>query len=297
MELDRAIDLFIDHIKIEKGLAAHTVTAYATDLAKFRAFCGRRDLSDSDAVTQADILGFLVELAGARLSVRSQARNLVTLRQLFKHLAAERLLARDPTQEIELPRLTRRLPEVLPFAEVERLLAQPGDATALALRDAAMLELLYATGLRVSELTQLRMRDVNLEAGFLMTFGKGGKQRVVPLGDAARDRVQRYLDEARPGLDAGRGADALFLTARAAAMTRQAFWKLIKRYAYQAGITRPISPHKLRHSFATHLLENGADLRAVQAMLGHADIGTTQIYTHVTRARLAEIHRKHHPRP
>ena len=297
MELDRAIDLFIDHIKIEKGLAAHTVTAYATDLAKFRAFCGRRDLSDSDAVTQADILGFLVELAGARLSVRSQARNLVTLRQLFKHLAAERLLARDPTQEIELPRLTRRLPEVLPFAEVERLLAQPGDATALALRDAAMLELLYATGLRVSELTQLRMRDVNLEAGFLMTFGKGGKQRVVPLGDAARDRVQRYLDEARPGLDAGRGADALFLTARAAAMTRQAFWKLIKRYAYQAGITRPISPHKLRHSFATHLLENGADLRAVQAMLGHADIGTTQIYTHVTRARLADIHSKHHPRP
>ena len=297
MELDRAIDLFIDHIKIEKGLAAHTVTAYATDLAKFRAFCGRRGLGDTDAVAQADILGFLVELAGARLSVRSQARNLVTLRQLFKHLAAERLLARDPTQEIELPRLTRRLPEVLPFAEVERLLAQPGDATALALRDAAMLELLYATGLRVSELTQLRMRDVNLEAGFLMTFGKGGKQRVVPLGDAARDRVQRYLDEARPGLDAGRGADALFLTARAAAMTRQAFWKLIKRYAYQAGITRPISPHKLRHSFATHLLENGADLRAVQAMLGHADIGTTQIYTHVTRARLAEIHRKHHPRP
>ncbi len=297
MELDRAIDLFIDHIKIEKGLAAHTVTAYATDLAKFRAFCGRRGLGDTDAVTQADILGFLVELAGARLSVRSQARNLVTLRQLFKHLAAERLLARDPTQEIELPRLTRRLPDVLPFAEVERLLAQPGDATALALRDAAMLELLYATGLRVSELTQLRRRDVNLEAGFLMTFGKGGKQRVVPLGDAARDRVQRYLDEARPGLDAGRGADALFLTARAAAMTRQAFWKLIKRYAYQAGITRPISPHKLRHSFATHLLENGADLRAVQAMLGHADIGTTQIYTHVTRARLAEIHRKHHPRP
>jgi len=296
VELDRAIDRFLDHIKVEKGLAIHTVAAYATDLAKFRAFCERRKLATVGELSQAVVLEFLIELSGARLAVRSQARNLVTLRQLCKHLAAERILAADPTQEIELPRLSRKLPEVLSFSEVERLLAAPGEGDPLGLRDGAMLELLYATGLRVSELCALRLCDVNLEAGFVMTFGKGGKQRVVPLGDAARDRVRRYLAEARAGLDRGRGADALFLTRRAEAMSRQAFWKLIKRHAYRAGITRAISPHKLRHSFATHLLENGADLRAVQAMLGHADIGTTQIYTHVTRARLTELYRKHHPR-
>jgi integrase/recombinase XerD len=296
VELDEAIDRFLDHIKVEKGLAQHTVTAYAADLARFRAFCGKRGAETVAALDQGLFLSYLVELAGARLAVRSQARALVTLRQLCKYLCAERIVAADPTQEIELPRLQRKLPEVLSFREVESLLAAPGEATALSLRDGAMLELLYATGLRVSELTQLRLQDVNLEAGFVMTFGKGGKQRVVPIGDAARERVRRYLAEARAELDGGRGSESLFLTRRAAAMSRVAFWKLIKRYAYQAGITRAISPHKLRHSFATHLLENGADLRAVQALLGHADIGTTQIYTHVTRARLSELYRRHHPR-
>jgi integrase/recombinase XerD len=296
LSLDRAIDLFLDHVKIERGLTPNTVQAYARDLCRFRDFCAGARFDDATAVTEQVVVDFLLDLTRRELAIRSQARNLVSVRGLFKFLRAERHVERDVTQQIELPRLPRKLPEVLTLDEVERLLAAPDLGTPRSLRDGAMIEVLYATGLRVSELVSLALADVNLEAGYLSTMGKGRKQRLVPFGEKARDRVQRYLAEARPQLAHGRVRPALFLTGRAEAMTRQGFWKLLRRYALAADIRKPISPHKLRHSFATHLLERGADLRAVQAMLGHADISTTQIYTHLSRIHLREIYDKHHPR-
>jgi integrase/recombinase XerD len=239
---------------------------------------------------------YIDELAQAKVAPRSQARNLVALRQLFRHLRAERQIARDPTEDLELPRIGRALPVTLTLAEVEELLAQPRIETARGLRDAAMLETLYATGLRVSELVRLRHVDVNLDEQFVSTVGKGRKQRLVPLGERARDRIRAYLATARPELLHGRACPELFVTHHGRAMTRQGFWKLLCGYARAAGIRKRLSPHKLRHSFATHLVERGADLRAVQAMLGHADIATTQIYTHVSRDHLVAVVKKHHPR-
>lgn len=294
--LDAAIDLFLDHVKIERGLARNSVEAYGRDLAKFRRFCAARGLEDAEAVERRHVLSYLVELAEAKTATRSQARNLVALRQCFRHLRAERHLARDPTDDIELPRIGRPLPVVLTLAEVEELLAQPRTENVRGLRDAAMLQTLYATGLRVSELVGLRQTDVNLGELFLSTVGKGRKQRLVPLGERARDAITAYVETARPALLGGRVSPALFVTHLGRAMTRQGFWKLITGYARAAGIRKRLSPHKLRHSFATHLVERGADLRAVQAMLGHADIGTTQIYTHVSQKRLHTIVKQHHPR-
>ena len=294
--VDAAIDLFLDHVKIERGLARNSVEAYGRDLAKFRRFCAARGLEDAAAVERRHLLSYLVELAEAKTATRSQARNLVALRQCFRHLRAERHIARDPTDDIELPRVGRPLPVVLTLAEVEELLAQPRSENARGLRDAAMLQTLYATGLRVSELVGLKQIDVNLGELFLSTVGKGRKQRLVPLGERARDAIAAYVETARPALLGGRVSPALFVTHLGRAMTRQGFWKLITGYARAAGIRKRLSPHKLRHSFATHLVERGADLRAVQAMLGHADIGTTQIYTHVSQKRLQTIVKQHHPR-
>lgn len=296
LPLDQAIELFLDHVKIERGLARNSVAAYARDLAKFSRFAAARGLDDAAAVEPRHLLAYLVTLAEEKLAVRSQARNLVALRGMFKHLRAERHVLRDPTAEIDLPQLDRRLPLALSLDEVEPLLGAPDVSTPRGLRDAAMLETLYATGLRVSELVQLGLADVNLADHFLIAMGKGKKQRVVPLGEAAAARLRSYCTESRPVFDRGRNAPALFLTHLGGPMTRQNFWKLLLGYARKVGITRAISPHQLRHSFATHLLERGADLRAVQAMLGHADIATTQIYTHMSSSRLREIHRRNHPR-
>ena len=296
LSLDSAIDLFLDHVKVERGLARNSVDAYGRDLAKFRRFAVGEGVDDADAVEPRHVLAYLVGLSRDKIAARSQARNLVALRQLFRHLRAERHIARDPTADLELPKIGRPLPVTLTLREVEDLLSQPRIDTARGLRDAAMLETLYATGLRVSELVQLRQSDVNLPERFLSTVGKGKKQRLVPLGQRAHDRIAAYLASARPALLAGRASPALFVTHHGRAMTRQGFWKLLGGYARAAGIRKRLSPHKLRHSFATHLVERGADLRAVQAMLGHADIGTTQIYTHVSRERLAAVVKKHHPR-
>ncbi len=296
LSLDSAIDLYLDHVKVERGLSRNTVEAYGRDLARFRRFCAGRALDDAGAVDSRHVLAYLVTLAEARLQVRSQARNLVALRGLWKHLRAERYVERDPTADVELPRLGRPLPEVLTPEEVDRLLQAPDVKTARGLRDAAMLETLYATGLRVSELVALKVADVNLSESYLSTVGKGRKQRLVPIGDQACARVREYQASARPTFDRGRDAPALFLTHHGRAMTRQGFWKLLGGYARAAGIRKKISPHKLRHSFATHLLERGADLRAVQVMLGHADIGTTQVYTHLSNARLRDVYKQHHPR-
>ena len=296
LSLDSAIDLFLDHVKVERGLARNSVLAYGRDLAKFRRFAAAEGLDDAEAVEPRHLLGYLVALSRDKIAARSQARNLVALRQLFRHLRAERYLQRDPTADLELPKIGRPLPVVLTLREVEDLLSVPRIDSARGLRDAAMLETLYATGLRVSELVGLREIDVNLTERFLSTVGKGKKQRLVPLGGRAHDRIVEYLASARPSLMGARQSPSLFVTHFGRAMTRQGFWKLITGYARAAGIRKRLSPHKLRHSFATHLVERGADLRAVQAMLGHADIGTTQIYTHVSRDRLTAVVKKHHPR-
>lgn len=295
--LDSAVDLYLDHVKIERGLARNTVEAYGRDLAKFARWAGVEGLEDAGQVEPRHVLAYLVSLSKGKLAVRSQARNLVALRGLFKHLRAERYVQADPTAELELPKLGRPLPVVLSADEVERLLAQPAGNDPRRVRDRAMLEVLYATGLRVSELVGLKLAEVNLtDPAYVSTTGKGRKQRLVPLGAAARAALEEYLATARPRFDRSRNAPSLFLTHRGGAMTRQGFWKLLGSYARAAGIRKKISPHKLRHSFATHLLERGADLRAVQEMLGHADIGTTQVYTHLSNARLKQVFKQHHPR-
>ena len=295
MQLDQAADLYLEHLKVERHLTRNTLDAYSRDLAAFGRFCAARELTAASAVDGRVVLEYLIALSKARRAVRTQARQLVTLRGLFRHLRRERLLGTDPTAGLELPRIGRKLPQVLTLTEVEALLAAPSPQTAAGLRDAAMIELLYATGLRVSELCQLRVADVNLERGVLLATGKGRKQRLVPIGESALALVARYLGEARPAADRHR-SEALFLSRQGGPLTRQAFWKLLRRHALAAGITKTPSPHTLRHSFATHLLQRGADLRAVQAMLGHADISTTQIYTHLDRTQVFEAFRRHHPR-
>jgi integrase/recombinase XerD len=295
LRLDEAVDLYLDHLKVERGLAAHTLDGYGRDLAKLSQFLTTRGREDVDDVTPTDITDHLIALAEAKLAPRSRARALVAMRGLFRHLIAERWLEADPTALIDAPRTARRLPGVLGEEAVAKLIAQPTD-TPRGRRDAAMIELAYASGLRVSELVSIALADVNLNHGFVRVTGKGNKTRLVPVGGAARDKIARYLEVDRPTLVRDPAERALFLTERGRPMTRQAFWKLLRNYAKRAGVRLPasgISPHKLRHSFATHLVERGADLRAVQAMLGHADISTTQIYTQVSRARVLEQARKH----
>jgi integrase/recombinase XerD len=294
--LDVAIQQFLDHLRVERELTPATVEAYGRDLGVFAKFVAGRELVEAGAVRTIEVLDFLVHLTDRKLTARSQARRLIALRQLFKFLKAERVISVDPTEDVDLPRYGRKLPDFLSVEEVDALLAAPDRLTTRGLRDAAMLETLYATGLRVSELVTLRLRDVNFDAGYLLAYGKGRKQRVVPVGEAAITAMRAYVDGARPTFARARVLDTLFLTHHGRAMTRQGFWKLIGRYASAAGIRKRISPHKLRHSFATHLVERGADLRAVQAMLGHADIGTTEIYTHVSRGHLRAVYNRFFPR-
>lgn len=296
MHLDRACDLFIAHIKVERNLSANTVAAYSRDLARLIAYLDEHKIRTPGKVTRAAVTDYLLHLADESLSARSRARALVAVRGLFRFLVAEKHLDKDPTETIDAPRIAQRLPEVIGEDAIGRLLAAPNVGTDRGLRDSAMIETLYATGLRVTELVSLTLGEVNLSAGYLKVFGKGRKQRIVPLGEVAVERIQSYLDQARGSFMKNPREKAVFLTGRGKPMTRQGFWKLLRRYALGAGISGAISPHKLRHSFATHLLEHGADLRAVQAMLGHADITTTQIYTHVSRTRLLELYRNHHPR-
>ncbi|MGE0550349.1 MAG: site-specific tyrosine recombinase [Kofleriaceae bacterium] len=295
LRLDEAIDLFLDHLKVERGLARLTIDAYGRDLARFGGFLSDRGREDVDDIAPVDVADFVISLGDAGLGARSRARTLVAIRGLCKHLVAERWLDADPSELIDAPKMAQRLPGVLGEDAVARLIATP-DETPRGLRDAAMIELTYASGLRVSELVSLPLADVNLKAGHVRVTGKGSKTRLIPLGDAARVKIQRYLDEVRPGWISDPAERALFITERGGPMTRQGFWKALRGYAIRAGVRLPsggVSPHKLRHSFATHLVERGADLRAVQAMLGHADISTTQVYTHVGQARMIEQLRKH----
>ena len=278
---------------MERGLAPATLCAYRSDLSRFSHWLSLRDRGLEEA-RRLDVLDFLS--AHSHWPPRTIARRLSALRRFYQHLEREGRVAANPCDRVDAPRLGRPLPEVLTEQEVERLLAAPDVDTALGMRDRAMLEVLYATGLRVSELVGLRPEQVNLLQGVLRVVGKGGKERLVPLGEPAVDWLERFLERGRTRILGARVSAALFPTGRGGAMTRQAFWYLVKRHAERAGVTRPISPHTLRHAFATHLLDHGADLRVVQMLLGHRDISTTQIYTHVARERLKVIHARHHPR-
>lgn len=290
---DTLLKKFLDYLAVEKGLARNTVESYARDLHKYFAFMKPKQPDD---IAQADVVAFLTHLSSEGIALPSAARSLAAIRGFHKFLLIDRLANTDPTVNIETPHGWKRLPKTLSFSDVDSLLNQPDLVTPIGLRDKAMLELLYATGLRVSELVGLTLRDINLERGYLVVMGKGSKERAVPLGEVASAAVHDYINSGRPALLHSTESDYLFISSQRRGITRQMFWERIKFYTQKAGITRNVSPHTLRHSFATHLLDNGADLRAVQAMLGHSDISTTQIYTHVSRERLKKIHEQYHPR-
>ena len=289
----RSIEEFIDLSWMERGLAEATLSAYRSDLSRFSRWLSGRGRG-LEEVRRLDVLDFLGE--HAHWPPRTVARRLSALRRFYQHLEREGRIRNNPCERVDAPRLGRPLPGVLSEREVERLLAAPDLETASGVRDRAMLEVLYATGLRVSELVGLRSEQVNLIQGVLRVVGKGGKERLVPLGEPAVEWLERYFRKGRPDILGERRTPALFPTSRGRAMTRQAFWHLVKRYAARAGISQGISPHTLRHAFATHLLDHGADLRVVQMLLGHRDISTTQIYTHIARERLKVLHARHHPR-
>ncbi|MBE9536799.1 MAG: site-specific tyrosine recombinase XerD [Proteobacteria bacterium] len=289
------VEEFLDYIVVEKGLSKNSVDAYRRDLVKFEGFLKSRCEDVMDA-RREDIIFFMTNLRESGLSSRSTARSMVAVRMLYRFLKAERYIEALPTENIELPRSFRTLPDVLSPEEVERLIKTPETKEPIGMRDRAMFELLYATGLRVSELVGVEVNRLNLEVGFLVVLGKGSKERVVPMGEIAMDWIKGYIRSARVKTLKGRESNFLFVTARGGSMTRQGFWKIVKKYALKAGIYKKITPHTLRHSFATHLLEGGADLRSVQTMLGHADIATTQIYTHINSERLKKIYKQFHPR-
>jgi integrase/recombinase XerD len=299
-----SVDRFLRHLRLERNMSTNTLTAYGRDLQRMVKYMDEQfGIDEPGDLDRTVLVEYLVDMREAGLQPRSVARHMSTLRTFCHYLVDRGVTETNPATLLDMPKLEHDLPDVLTQAEVERLLAAPGSQGERALRDTAMLETLYATGLRVSELVNLTMQDVDFDRGVVRCMGKGRKERLVPIGEVARARLLTYLEGARPGLARGAGRPlrigpcaALFITSQCKPMTRQGFWKLVKRYAAVAGIDKPISPHKLRHSFATHLLAGGADLRAVQAMLGHADIGTTQIYTHVHRERLREIYDRYHPR-
>ena len=293
--LEPYLDAFIAYLRSERGLSPRTVEAYARDLVEYLEALARAKVRAPRAVWQEHVRGHLATL-GRRLSARSQARHLAAIRMFHRFLVAERHADSDPTELVETPRQARRLPIFLTLEEVEALLEAPRDTTAAGLRDRAMLHVLYATGLRVSELIGLSINSIQLDAGYLVARGKGDKERLVPLGRRAVAEVRAWLGRGRPALLRGRASRALFVGPRGTALTRQGVWKLLRRHALAAGIKKQLSPHKLRHSFATHLVERGADLRIVQAMLGHADLATTQIYTHVDGRRLRAVYDAAHPR-
>lgn len=286
---------FLDYLRVERGLAHNTVLAYRSDLAHFNEFVKKRRFAVPDSLRDA-LLAYLLDLQRKGLTAATVARRLAALKAFFSFLARVNYLDEDPTAELSSPKLIQRLPRVLTQQDVEKLLVAPRCNTPIGLRDRAMLEMAYATGLRVSELVGLDIESVNSEAGYVRVFGKGARERVVPLGRIALRCLADYLERGRPVLTGGWGGKALFVNRRGERLTRQAFWKILKGYAKTAGVNKKLSPHTLRHSFATHLLENGADLRVVQELLGHADIGTTQIYTHITRKRLREVYDVSHPR-
>lgn len=292
MNLHGWIDVYLDHLRVERGLAKNSLDAYARDLGDLAEQVGDVDPA---SIGPGDLAELLVANVKRGFGARSSARQLSGLRGFFKFLVRERVVPSDPTTLVDRPKLGRKLPKVLSFDEVERILAAPNPATDRGARDAAMIQLMYASGLRVSELVGLKIGDIDTKTGVVSVLGKGGKRRLVPIGEVALAYLTAYV--AGPRAKRARPNETpLFLSPRGGALSRQGYWKLLKRYARAAGVMTPLSPHKLRHSFATHLLRGGADLRAVQAMLGHADLGTTEIYTHVAQDHVRDAHARSHPR-
>jgi integrase/recombinase XerD len=293
---DELLDRFYNYLAVERRLAANTLESYGRDLKKYLDFLESKSARTVITCTRNDLLSFLNHEKKYGLSSRSRARALSCIKTFFKFLVQDGILKRNPMQDVETPRLEKKLPNVLSLAEVEALINAPDTNTGLGLRDRALFELLYAAGLRVSELMSLTVNALNVEAGFILVMGKGSKERVIPVGEEALKWIKQYVLEARQKILRNRTSRYLFTNRSGARMSRQGFWKLIKKYCLKIGIVRKISPHTVRHSFATHLLAGGADLRSVQTMLGHEDISTTQIYTHVEKERLKTIHDKYHPR-
>jgi integrase/recombinase XerD len=294
--MDRLIDRYLAHLTLERGLAQNSLAAYAMDLAAFADFLETNQISAIDQVDTVVILAWLVHLESKGLSPRSRARHLIAVRGFYRFLVLEDLTRSNPLSLIDIPKAGTRLPRFLSQDQVTALLEMPDRTTHRGLRNAAMLEILYGAGLRVSELVGLKTEQVDLVACFVRLFGKGSRERIVPFGSLARQRTMEWLEWGRPWLLKNNASRYLFVARAGKPMTRQGFWKLLKKYALGAGISSKVSPHTLRHSFATHLLEGGADLRSVQTMLGHADIASTQIYTHVSRQYLVDMHKKYHPR-
>lgn len=291
----RDLGRFLSYVQVEKGLAGNTLLAYRRDLTKFAAYLGKRGRKLRDA-GRDEIRGFLAELHRNRLSARAVARHLVSLRGFFQFLVREGDLNQDPTAQIDSPRLAQSLPKYLAANEIEKLLAQPDASTAAGLRDRAMLQVLYATGMRVSELVSVRWEDFDAGLGIVRCLGKGNKERLIPVGKPALRALEEYVAHGRAKLARKPGVPYLFVNQRGGKLSRVGFWKILSRYGRAAGIATPLTPHLVRHSFATHLLERGADLRSIQLMLGHSDISTTQIYTQVVQERLREVYQAHHPR-
>ena len=294
--MQQLVEDYLAYLTVERGLAGNTLEAYGRDLRSYVRFLTGHALTDLAETSKETVRAYLEHLYQIGRATSTISRNLAAIKSFYQFLVREGWLSVDPSEHLESPKVEKRLPHVMSLTEVEALLSQPAQDEPCSFRDKAMLEVLYATGIRVSELVSLDRTDVNLEAGYLRCLGKGSKERIVPLGSVAIRALAVYMQSGRPKLVKLAGETALFVNQHGRRLTRQGFWKIIKRYAKDANIDESITPHTLRHSFATHLLENGADLRSVQEMLGHADISTTQIYTHVTRNRLKEVYQKAHPR-
>lgn len=288
---------FLDYLSIERGLSTNTLESYGRDLGKYAAYFKKQGIENPDGIKRQDIQNFLMTLKDNKLNASSIARNLVAIKVFHRYLTTQRYVKEDVTSVLETPKLWKTLPDVLDLSEVEAILEKPNTLKKQGLRDRAALELMYATGMRVSELVNLKISDLHLDVGFVRCIGKGQKERIIPVGRKAREALQKYLAKARPKFLKKSESNALFLTRLGKPMSRQAFWLVIKRYVREARIKKRVTPHTFRHSFATHLLQRGADLRVVQELLGHTNISTTQIYTHIDKERLKQIHRKFHPRP
>ena len=291
------IDTFLNYLSVERGLANNTITSYREDLNTYLDFIAKSDIDALSKIDKSNITGFMFDQKGRGIAVNSIARRLAAIRMFHRFLTRERIVKSDPSALIDSPKLWKKIPETLTLNEVEELIAQPDVRRSQGIRDRAILETLYATGMRVSEAVNLKKDSVNLDIGFLRCIGKGNKERVIPLGKKAIAAINKYLEKARPKFLKNKESESLFISRFGRKISRQSFWKILKKYAKSARIKKPIKPHILRHSFATHLLERGADLRSVQEMLGHSNISTTQVYTHIDRNRLKNIHKQFHPRP
>lgn len=294
--MDNHIQQYLDFLIIEKGLSPNSVDSYTADLAQFANFLECQKIDRWEQIDTAAILAWLVDLSRKGLSAKSRARHLVSIRGLFKYLIVEKIINKNPVKDVDIPKIGLALPKIASVGDVETLLSAPDFRNPRGLRNAAMMEIMYGAGLRVTELIFMKIQDINLDANFVRVMGKGSKERMVPIGSKAHKVVAQWLNEGRRQLLKGISSPYLFVARAGKPMTRQSFWKIIKKYALQANIASNMTPHTLRHSFATHLLEGGADLRSVQTMLGHSDISTTQIYTHISREYLMTMHRKYHPR-